>query len=162
MPFENKAGLNVNNYYGPRDTGGSVGVEERDGTVVTLSLTLTGASLNNLGFVPPVQVPKGALFRRAVLRVDEAFTLGGTTPTLQVGSAGSVATNGVVVSQAELQAVGTKTLASAGAGTWAFSSATGVTAAALVGLALGGTSPTVTSTVGKATLSLEFLHKAKA
>ena len=33
MPFENSAGINVNNFYGPRDTGGSVGVEHSEDSV---------------------------------------------------------------------------------------------------------------------------------
>jgi hypothetical protein len=162
MPFEKNSGLNVNNFYGPRDTGGSLGTEDRDGTLVTLSVNLTGASLNNLSFLPPVQVPKGALFRRAQIRVDEAFVVTGTSPTVRVGSLGSISTNGVVITEAELENVGTKSLASTGAGTWAFNSSTGVTAAALVGIDLGGTSPVVSPTVGKATLVLEYLHKAKS
>jgi hypothetical protein len=32
MPFENKTGLNVSNFYGPRDTGGTRGVVKTEGT----------------------------------------------------------------------------------------------------------------------------------
>lgn len=161
MGFENKSGLGVNNYYGARNTGGSVGIEDADGSEFTLSIQFTGDSLNG-SYLPPVNVPKGALLRRTVLHVDEAFALGGTSPTVQFGAAGSVATNGIVLTQAELQAVGTKVPASTGAGTWATNSATGTTAAAKVGQALGGTSPTVTAGVGKGVLVLEFLNKNKA
>jgi hypothetical protein len=112
-------------------------------------------------FIPKVVIPKGALFRKATLRVDEAFVIGGTTPTVQLGASGSVATNGIVLSEAELENVGTKTPASTGAGTWSQSSSTGTTAAAQVAFSLGGTSPTVDTTVGKATLILEFTNKTK-
>jgi hypothetical protein len=161
MGFSNASGLNVNNYYGARDTGGSIGIEDADGSVYTLSIQFTGNSLNGT-YLPPVVVPKGALLRRAILHIDEAFTLGGTSPTVQFGAAGSVATNGIVLTQAELQAVGTKVPASSGAGTWATNSSTGTTAAAKVGQALGGTSPTVTAGVGKGVLVLEFTNKNKS
>ena len=160
MPFANQAGLGVSNYYGARNTGGTVGIEDQDGSILVLSVNLTGDMLNGT-FVPPVVVPKGALFRRAVLRVDEAFTMGGTSPTVQIGLAGSVATNGIVLTQTEMQAIGSKVPASTGAGTWASNSATGVTAAARVAFALGGTSPTVTAGVGKAVLVMEFFNKTK-
>ena len=114
------------------------------------------------GFTPPVVIPKGAKFISAVLRVDEAFTIGGTTPTVQIGAAGSVATNGFVLSEAELETVGTKAVTSTGAGTWAIGSTTGTTAASKVAIALGGTSPTVASTAGRATLILEYVNVSKA
>lgn len=159
MGFESTAGLNVSNFYGARDTGGSVGIEDSDGSMWSLSIAFTGASLNQ-SFLPPVVVPKGAQLKRAVLRVDEAFSLGGTTPTVIFG--GTVpATNGIVLSQTELQAVGTKTPASTGTGTWAASSATGTTAAEKVTKALGGTTPTVSATQGKGTLVLEYFFKTK-
>lgn len=161
MTFRNQAGIGVSNNYGPRDTGNTVGIETTKQSEIVLSVQLTGNSLND-GYIPPVNIPKGALLRRAVLRVDEAFTLGGTSPTVRIGAVGSEATNGIVLSQAELQAVGTKTPASAGAGTWATNSATGTTAAAKVAVSLGGTAPTVTAGVGKAVLVLEFSNKAKA
>ena len=164
MGFENKAGLGVNNQYGVRTTGGSVGEEHVYGAYHVLKIDLTGQSINDAvgGFIPPVVLPKGALIRRAILRVDEAFAISGTSPTVQIGSAGSVAANGIVLTEAELEAVGTKVPASAGAGTWSATSATGLTAAAKVAIALGGTSPVVDSTVGKATLVLEYVHEAKA
>lgn len=160
MPgFENSAGLGVSNYYGVRDTGGSVGLEHSTDSVHQLSIAFTGASLNQ-AFLPPVVVPKGAQFKRAILRVDEAFALTGTSPTVIFGGT-APATNGVVLSQAELQAIGTKTPASTGTGTWAQASATGTTAAEKVAKALGGTSPAVNAAQGKATLILEFVNKTK-
>ena len=159
MPFQNQAGLNVNNYYGPRDTGGSVGVERSHDSTQQLSIAFTGDSLNS-SFLPPVIYPKGAKFLRAILRVDEAFTLGGTSPTVIFGGT-APATDGIVLTQAELAAVGSKTPASTGTGTWAVASATGPLTAQKIAKALGGTSPTVTAGVGKATLVIEFLNKTK-
>jgi len=160
MTFKNNAGIGVFNNYGKRDTGNAVGIEDSDGSLFRLSINLTGSMLND-GFVPPVVVPKGALFKGAQLRVDEAFVLGGTTPTVRIGASGSVATNGIVLSEAELENVGTKTPASTGAGTWAFNSSTGTTAAAKVAFDMGGTAPTATN-AGKAVLVLEFFNKARA
>ena len=160
MPFENSAGIAVSNFYGARATGGSVGVETSDRSEHRLSVYITGDMLNGT-FIPPVNIPKGARFLRAILRVDEAFDLGGTTPTVRIGAAGSVATNGFVLSEAELENVGTKVPASTGAGTWSFTSATGTTADAKVAFDMGGTSPTA-ARVGKATLILTFANKTKA
>lgn len=159
MGFENAAGIGVSNFYGARESGGSIGVEDNDGSFWTMSIAFTGASLNS-SFLPPVVFPKGAQFKRATLRVDEAFSLGGTTPTVIFGGT-APATNGIVLTQAELQAVGTKVPASTGTGTWAASSATGATASEKVTKALGGTTPTVLATQGKGTLVLEYFFKTK-
>lgn len=160
MPFENSAGISVSNFYGARSTGNSVGVETSDSSQHRLSVSITGEMLNGT-FLPPVVVPKGARFVGALLRVDEAFNLGGTTPTVQIGAAGSVATNGIVLTKAEMENVGTKVPASTGAGTWSFSSATGTAADAKVAFAMGGGTPTATN-AGKATLILTFINKTKA
>ena len=164
MGFENKAGLGVNNHYGVRDTGGAVGVEHGYNTEVVVRIDLTGQSIADAiaGFMPPVVIPKGAHFKQGFLRVDEAFVVGGTSPTLRIGASGSIATNGVVITEAELENVGSKVITSTGAGTWAVGSSTGTTAAAEVALDLGGTSPTVATTSGKATLILKYTNVAKA
>ena len=160
MGYENKAGLNVNNQYGARDTGGTVGVISDYNAIQEIQVDLTPDFLNGT-FVPPVSLPKGALLRRATLRVDEAFTMTGTTPGVVVGALGAETTNGIALTAAELAAVGTKTPASTGTGTWATSSATGTTAAAKIGKALTGTTPAVTTGAGKGRLSLEFYCAAK-
>lgn len=160
MAYENKAGLGVNNQYGARETGGAIGLEHGYNSTHTLEIQITPEFVNS-GFVPPVVIPKGALFTKALLRVDEAFTLTGTSPTLIYGAVGAEATNGIVLSQAELQAVGTKIPASTGTGTWAQNSATGTTAASKIGKALGGTTPAVTGTAGKAVLILHFANATK-
>jgi hypothetical protein len=166
MGYENSAGIGVNNHYGARTTGGAVGQETRDGSVVVVRIDLTGQSINDGigGFVPPVVIPKGAKMEKFRLRVDEAFVVTGTSPTVRIGAEGSETTNGLVITEAELENVGTKTITSTGAGTWAVSSSTGTTAAAKVSFgALGGTNtPAVASTAGKATLFIEYIDLAKA
>lgn len=159
MGFENLTGLGVNNHYGTRDTGGHVGTEHTKESIRQLTMGITGESLNS-GYLPPVVVPKGAKFLRAILRVDEAFALTGTSPTVIFGGT-APATDGIVLTKAELEAVGTKTPASTGTGTWAQASATGTTAAQKVTKALGGTTPAVSATQGKGTLILEFVNKTK-
>jgi len=159
MSFENKTGIGVFSSYGTRNTGGTVGSESTDTSTRDYSIAFTGESLNS-GFLPPVTLPKGAKLVKAVLRVDEAFNITGTSPTVIFG--GTVpGTNGIVLTEAELEAVGTKTPASTGTGTWAVASATGTTAAEKITKALGGTTPVVSSAVGKGTLILTFINKTK-
>lgn len=159
MAYENTAGLGVNNQYGPRDTGTTVGVETDKDSVHTMGIAFTSRSLQD-AFMSPFVLPRGAKVLRYLLRVDEAFTLTGTTPTLIFGGT-APATNGVVLTAAELAAIGTKSPASTGTGTWAVASATGTTAAERVTKALGGTTPAVTVGAGRATLMVEYIFKTK-
>lgn len=155
MAFENSAGIGVFNQYGPRNTGGTIGSETTDGSTRSYSLTLTGESLNS-AFMPPVVIPKGALLKSATLRVDEAFAVS-AAGTVAIGGT-APGTNGVVLTEAQLEAVGTKSVSSVAIGTWATNSTTGTTAADKVAKAVTGT---VTATQGKATLLLEFVNKTK-
>jgi hypothetical protein len=78
----------------------------------------------------------------AVVEVQEAFNLGGTTPVINIGVSGSEGTNRVAqISKAQAEAVGTYSIAPAG--TLAVN--TPLAAPATIGVALGGTSPTSTS-----------------
>lgn len=160
MPYASNTGLNVSNQYGQRFTGGSVGAEKSEGSVQILKIQFTGTSLNDT-FLPKIVLPQGALALRYRLRVDEAFNITGTSPTVIFGGT-APATNGIVLTEAELEAVGTKTPASAGTGTWATTSATGATASEAVTKALGGTTPVVASGVGKATLFVEYVVSKRA
>lgn len=159
MPFEANNGIGVANYYGARDTGGSIGVEQSSDGIHQLSLELTDATIANAGVLgPKFKFLSGAHVLRYILRVDEAFTMTGTSPGLVVGGA-APATNGVAITAAELAAVGTKIPASAGTGTWSTTSATGATATENVTAALTGTTPAVTAGAGRATLIVEFVYK---
>lgn len=161
MAYANTAGLGVNNQYGPRDTGGAVGLEHGYNSTYTLSIQITPEFFNGT-FVPPVVIPKGAQMRKFYLRVDEAFTLTGTTPGIVYGAVGAETTNGIPLTSAELSSIGTKVPASTGTGTWAIGSALGTAAAAKVGKALTGTTPAATVGAGKAVLVIEYFNKAKA
>lgn len=155
MAYENSAGLSVHNQYGPRATGGA-NSQVDDDVIQFLSFDMTGDSLNST-FNPPVYMPKGGKVLRAFLRVDEAFVVS-TSGTVAVGGT-APGTNGVILTEAQLEAVGTKDVSSVAIGTWATSSATGPTATEKVTKAITGT---VTAGSGKGTLIVEFLSKTKA
>lgn len=159
MPYEANTGLGVSNQYGTRPTGNAIGAEHTQSGVQILKIQFTGESLNEV-FMPPAVVPRGARVLRYILRVDQAFNLTGTSPTVIFGGT-APGTNGVVLSEAELEAVGTKVPASAGTGTWATNSATGTTAAERVTKTLGGTTPVVDRTVGRGTLFVEYALATK-
>ena len=150
MAYENSAGLGVTNQYGVRNTGGAVGGEKATGSFQTLTINLTGEMLNS-AYVAPTYMPKGAKVTRALLDVDEVFVVS-SSGTVAVG--GTVpGTNGVVLTEAQLEAAGTKDVSSVAAGTWATASATGTTAAQKVTTSITGT---VAATSGKAKLVIEY------
>ena len=156
MPYQSNTGINVANHYGARETGYAVGLEQSSDSTFKVSVQLTGASLNG-GWLPSVYVPKGALLKSAFLDVDEAFVVS-TSGTVAVG--GTVpGTNGIVLTEAKLEALGTSNVTSLSVGTWAEDSATGTTASQKVTTAITGT---VGATAGKATLVMEFFFKSKA
>ena len=146
----------VHNHYGPREVKGSVGIMNTEGAMNELVVDLDGAMVSAEEF--PLQapiIPAGSRITDAYLEVSEAFVLGGTTPVIEVGTATSEATNGVSVTEAQAEAVGTYDLTAALAGTWA--GTTGLVAATTVGIDLGGTSPTSTS-AGKARLVVRYVR----
>lgn len=156
MAYESNTGLNVANQYGVRDTGYAVGVEHGQDSTLKVSVQLTGESLNG-GWLPDVYVPKGALLKSAFLDVDEAFVVS-AVGTVAVG--GTIpGTNGLILTEAQLEALGTKNVTAVSVGTWAEDSATGTTASEKVTTAITGT---VAATSGKATLVMEFFFKSKA
>jgi hypothetical protein len=155
MAYENSAGLGVYNQYGPRNTGGALGAERSQNSLQTLRISLTGEMLNS-GFLPPVYMPIGAKVVRATLAVDEVFVVS-SSGTVSVGGT-APATNGVVLTEAQLEAQGTKDVSSVAAGTWATNSSTGTTASQRVTTAISGT---VAATSGKATLLVEYINMAK-
>lgn len=154
MAYENSAGLGVHNQYGARATGGANGKVDDD-VIQYLSFDMTGDSLNST-FNPPTYMPKGGKVLRAFLRVDEVFAVS-AAGTVAVGGT-APGTNGVILTEAQLEAVGTKDVSSVAIGTWATASATGPTATEKVTKAITGT---VTAGSGKATLIVEFLGKTK-
>lgn len=142
----------VSNHYGRRNTGKTSGVTDTHGFTNELSLDIDGEMVGNAGFVLVVpKLPAGSNITKAYVEVTEAFVLGGTTPAIEVGTEGSEATNGVTITEAQAEAVGYYDVTSALAGTWNAPLAAETT----VGIALSGTSPTVTA-AGKLRLVLSY------
>lgn len=155
MAYENTAGLGVTNQYGVRNTGGAYGLEHGQNSTNVLTLDLTGEMLNS-AYAPPVYMPKGALVKRAMLRVDEVFNVS-TSGTVAIGGT-APGTDGVVLTEAKLEALGTSDVSSLAVGTWATTSATGPLTAQKLAKSITGT---VAATQGKATLTVEYYYKTK-
>lgn len=146
-----KATLNgVTNYYGARNryegVAGTQGTRNDERIFVLFVggqdyLTASGT------------LPAGAMIvGNALIEVSEVFVLGGTTPVINVGVSGSEGTNRLAqLSQAQAQAVGTYSVATAG--TLALN--TPLAAAATIKVALGGTTPTATG-AGKLKLVVPY------
>lgn len=132
----------VTNYYGPS---GRFDVDDGDiyaqGSVREKVVYFTGANYSQVAFT----LPAGArIIAAPIVEISEAFALGGTTPTINIGVSGSHGTNYFCeISEAQAEAVGTY-LSAAPAGTLATSAAPLAAAASIV-VALDGTTPTITS-----------------
>ncbi|MDB4302074.1 hypothetical protein N9924_00765 [bacterium] len=154
MTYEANSGLGVSNHYGPRDSGKTRGIIKTEGSIVELSVMVEAEDIGSALFLEPT-IPAGALIVGAFAKVSEAFALGGTTPTIDVGTKGSEATNAVNLTEAQAEAVGTYDIFSTAAGTWAASLA----ADTIVGVALGGTTPTV-GAAGKLEVIIQYTQVA--
>ncbi|HET8689235.1 MAG TPA: hypothetical protein VFM18_21700 [Methanosarcina sp.] len=160
MGYEKTANGVTYNQYGARQTSGGVGIEHGYGSTWVFNIDLTGQSIADAiaGFVPPAYVKNGMMLKSATLRVDEVFVVTGTTPHLEIGSSGSSATNGITITEAQLEALGTYDITSTGVGTWATTSS--VAADAKIGFSLEGDTA-ISATAGKGTVILEFVYKTK-
>lgn len=151
MAKENSAGLGVYNVYGPRETDeGRAGQINTAGVVKELEVSFRGDE-GNYDTVTAV-VPKGAKFIEAVATVVEAFDLGGTTPTINVGTSGSAGTNyAIEISEAQAESAGTVVYNGTGQGTWASPLAADTTLA----VELDGTTPTIAE--GEMTVVIRYI-----
>lgn len=155
MAFEGNTGLQVATQYGVRGTGVSVGVEHSKDSKRQLSFELTGRGIRE-GFLPPLVVPKGAVFLKASVYVDEAFV--GLT-SMNIGEGNAAGTNGLVLpalSLADDLAVGGRDLTARLAGTWAAGVAQAK--ASRIGMTSVGT---VDPTKGRASIVLEYTYKRR-
>ena len=134
--------------------GGAGGVTRTAGFEEELTVDLN-AEIIASGIFPSEApyIKRGAKIHSVYLEVVEAFVGTGTTPTVEVGTAGSEATNGVSVTEAQMEAVGVYDLTSALSGTWA--AAGGLTGVTVVGVATAGTSPVFTG--GSARLVVRYI-----
>lgn len=155
--FESTSGLGTRNFYGPRSAKeGIEGGIKTEGTIKELTLKFTGQNINDDVFGTNLAVlPAGARPIRAIVSINEVFALGGTTPTINIGTDGSEATNGVSIAEAQAEATGVLTDADSGVainGTWGSELA----ADTQVSVALGGTTPTV-GAGGYAVVTIEYI-----
>lgn len=154
MAYEDSAGLSVNNHYGPRGTQDGVvggGKLPAAGSVDEIVVYITGEDFDSgTSFDTLATLPAGSTVREVIAEVTEAFALGGTTPTINVGTNTSEDTNyGIELSEAQAEATGTYD--GTPAGTWAAPLA----ADTAIGVALDGTTPTVT-TAGAAKVVIRY------
>lgn len=131
----------VKNYYGAKGRFEAVqGVLETDGCVKEGVVVFTGDNYSLVSF----KLPAGAaIVGKPLVEITEAFVLGGTTPTINIGVSGSHGTNYLAeISEANAEAVGTYASA-APAGTLAVDAPLAAEATIVVGL--DGTNPTITA-----------------
>lgn len=152
MAFETGAVRGVPTFYGPRtSTEGLVGVLKVEGNINQFSLEFTGQNiLDDVWNIQTFIIPAGSKILRAITEISEAFVLGGTTPTIDVGTDGSEGTNGFDIAEADAELIGVYEDTTF-AGTWALRLA----ADTLVSVALGGGTPTVTA-AGRAKIIIEY------
>lgn len=148
MGLENSAGLGVNNYYGPRavEDGIQGGVVRTDGVENELVLFVTDENYASV----TATIPAGAIVKEAFAVVTEAFAFtGGTSPSMDVGTDTSEATNGAGVT---LTSTGTE--AGTLAGTWAAPLA----AATTVGVATAGSPTSVDAGQAKVVIRYQYTN----
>jgi hypothetical protein len=135
----------TNAHYGVRDTQDGVvggGKLESQGSVVEAVVYARGSDFTSGAFDTKLTIPAGSKFVSAIAEVTEAFVLGGTTPTINVGTSGSAGTDyGIELSEANGEAVGTY-FAEGTNGTWSQSAV--LANDTVVAVELDGTTPTVT------------------
>ena len=139
--------------YGGRTPGRSVGIVGTEGSKNEAVFNLTGQLLSD-GIVLPFAIPSGATFTGvAKLIVSEAFDLAASS-VVEVGQKGSEATNGVSLTEANLESTGVKDVAAALAGQWDENGQLSSDHTVDIVFSAGSVAD---ATVGKATLILEYI-----
>lgn len=116
MGRSSASGLGVSNWYGPRNTGGFDGSYDTDGITREYVVDFTGRTLAD-GDFSKIYIPAGGAIIKAEIFIDQAFDLQALS-VLKVGTSGSEATNGLSLTEANLEATGRIDLTSTLAGTW--------------------------------------------
>ena len=145
----------VHNHYGAyTEMNQTVGQFDTDGALQELIIDFDG-SVVKAGAYPLMapELPAGVVIEDVYLKVEEAFSLGGTSPAVEIGTETSEATNGFTITKTQIETVGTYDLTSALSGTWT----AGLAAKTVLGIALSGTSPTAT-TAGKARAVIRYVR----
>lgn len=136
--WTNQDGLVIK--YGPEKAKMSSVGEVATPATRSYSVMITGQTYDDVSFV----IPAGFQLVRAQAEVTEAFALGGTSPTIQLGWSGD-ADAIAVLSEANAEAVGTYDVDGSMTTTHQTSDRT-------VTVTLGGTSPTITD-AGRAVIT---------
>ena len=141
----------VSNHYNRRFTGKTSGVSRTAGYMNELTLDIDGDMVSKGSFelVAPT-IPSGAFIEDVYVVVEEAFSLSGTSPAIEVGTEGSEVTNGFTISQSATP--GVYDLTGARSGTWT----RGFTANTTVGVALSGNNAASTS-AGKLRVVIRYV-----
>lgn len=151
MAFKNEAGLGVKNFYGTRTANeGVMGGIQVQGSDNELTFDISGKGIQDNIELLNTYLPKGAKVTKAIAEVKEAFVVTGTNPVLAIGTNGSETTNGIELTEAQLESEGTYELTTFD-GTWA----NGLAADTEVGLALGGANAAVTD-AGRVRMTVHF------
>lgn len=154
MPRETLGFLGgISQVYGPAATGGDTGIVKTEGASNHYEVHLTGEVLATR-ILSPVVIPAGSVVTKAYIRVTQAFNLAATS-VVRVGTKGSEATNGVALTEAQLEAVGYVDVTSALAGT--YDNEVPLAANSTLGVAFSAGSVT-DRTVGRATLIIETVR----
>jgi hypothetical protein len=146
--------LTVSQHFGQRNERDeeSAGIVNTQGVYNELTIDFDAATLSAGAFnLTPAAIPAGSRVIRVLVEVQAAFSLGGTTPAVRIGTLGSAPTNGFTISEAQAEAVGMYDVTASVNGTWANQLA----ARTVVGIALTGTTPT-NGTVGRARVIIEY------
>ncbi len=145
------------NTYGPRDSGGSVGVLKVEGSIEQYKFELTGDDINDLlEPLVPTYLPAGSIIRDVWWDTAEAFALTGSSPTILIGTDTTEVTNGFVVSKAVAESTNTARLTSTLTGTWAVN--TPLQARTKVGFAIGGTGGPTVARSGRGYVTIEVIR----
>ena len=150
MTIEAAATRGVNNYYGVRTTD-----EQRSSTqwVGGNSYTLeVGFRGNDIYLSTFIKLPKGAIVNSASVEVIEAFALAGTAPKVNLGTNGSAATNGVPITEAQIEAAGVYKITPIG--TWAGTAP--LAAETTIDIELSGAGAALTADVGHAVIKVNY------
>lgn len=152
MAYEKDKVRKVYTHYGPRVTGGGIGQEESINSVRRFTVGISDVTIGKAPYIAPVVIPKGAKLSKATLFVHSASNIAASA-TVTIGDS----TNGIVITEADLKAEGTKDVSDDAIGTWAVDSGTGLTADQEIKIT--NSDKTTAKFTGEATLVLEFEYK---
>lgn len=152
MSLEQTTLRGVVDNYGTRPVGRSAGSIGTSGAKNELSMHLTGQMLSD-GIVIAAHLPSGATLLSAQLIVDEVFVLAASS-VVEIGEDGAEATNGISLTEANLEALGVTDVSAGLAGEWDVGSQ--LPHSQQIGIAFSAGSVT-TATAGKANLIIEYI-----